>query len=194
MGNREALIEGAKSCLMENGYSRTTARDIATAAGVSLAAIGYHFGSKEALMDEAMRQALDEWGAEVGRTMAAGLTPNDDGRERFVATWGQAVQTLSSPAGRALWVTQYEVLSLGAHLPELLAELSKQQGGAREGLATLFGATDKDTDPEAVQQVGTFYQALLLGVIALWLVDPSKAPKGEDLAKAIQVVAGQLGS
>ncbi len=194
MGNREALIEGAKSCLMEKGYSRTTARDIATEAGVSLAAIGYHFGSKEALLNEAMRQALDEWGVQVGETMSAGLPPNVDARERFVATWGQAVETLSSPATRALWVTQYEVLSLGAHLPELLAELSKLQGEAREGVAMLFGSADENTDPETTQQVGAFYQALLLGVIALWLFDPAKAPKGEDLAKAIQLVASQLGS
>ena len=63
MGNREALIEGAKTCLMEKGYTRTTARDIATAAGVSLAAIGYHFGSKDDLLNEAMRQALDRVGS-----------------------------------------------------------------------------------------------------------------------------------
>ena len=194
MGNREALIEGAKSCLMEKGYSRTTARDIATTAGVSLAAIGYHFGSKEALMNEAMRQALDEWGLDVGRTMSADLPVDIDVRERFAATWAQAVKTLESPETRALWVTQYEVLSLGAQQPALLEELSKLQGEAREGLAMLFGTADQDTDPETVQQLGTFYQALMLGVIALWLFDPEKAPKGEDLAKAIQLVATQLGS
>jgi AcrR family transcriptional regulator len=194
MGNREALIEGAKTCLMEKGYSRTTARDIATAAGVSLAAIGYHFGSKEALMNEAMRQALDEWGADVGQAMSAEVPGEADVRERFAATWGQAVKTLESPQTRALWVTQYEVLSLGAHLPELLEALSKMQGEAREGLATLFGSADENTDPQTVQQVGTFYQALMLGVIALSLFDPEKAPTGEDLAKAIQLVATQLGS
>jgi AcrR family transcriptional regulator len=42
VGNREQLLEAAKRCLYEKGYSRTTARDIATAANVSLAAIGYH--------------------------------------------------------------------------------------------------------------------------------------------------------
>jgi AcrR family transcriptional regulator len=194
MGNREALIEGAKTCLKEKGYSRTTARDIATAAGVSLAAIGYHFGSKEALMNEAMGQALDEWGAEVAETMTADLSADVSARERFVATWRQAVETLSSPSSRALWITQYEVLSLGAHRPELLQELSKQQGEAREGLATLFGAADENTEPAQVQLVGTFLQALVLGVIALWLFDPSKAPSGEDLAKAIQSVSAQLGS
>ncbi|NEA36468.1 TetR/AcrR family transcriptional regulator [Streptomyces sp. SID13031] len=194
MGNREALIEGAKSCLMEKGYSRTTARDIATAAGVSLAAIGYHFGSKEALMNEAMRQALDSWGADVAKAMSADQSTEGDVRERFAATWSQAVKTLESPATRALWVTQYEVLSLGAHIPELLEALSKLQGEAREGLAQLFGSADESTDQETVQQLGGFYQALMLGVIALWLFDPEKAPKGDDLAKAIQLVATQLGS
>ncbi len=189
MGNREALIEGAKTCLKEKGYSRTTARDIATAAGVSLAAIGYHFGSKEALMNEAMGQALDEWGGEVAATLTAGLGANVDARERFVETWRLAVETLSSPSSRALWTTQYEVVSLGAHMPEMLKELSKQQGEAREGLASLFG----HSKPGEVELVGAFYQALMLGVIALWLFDPSKAPSGEDLAKAIQLISAQLG-
>lgn len=188
MGNREALIEGAKTCLKEKGYSRTTARDIATTAGVSLAAIGYHFGSKDALMNEAMGQALDEWGAEVAATLAGGLGPDVDARERFVETWRLAVETLASPSSRALWTTQYEVVSLGAYMPEMLAELSKLQGEAREGLASLFGYTE----PGQVQLVGTFYQAMMLGVIALWLFDPSKAPSGEDLAKAIQLVSAQL--
>src|SRR3954462_15550119 len=159
MGNREALVEGAKACLLEKGYSRTTARDIATAAGVSLAAIGYHFGSKEALMNEAMRQALDGWGVDVGKAMSAELPGEADVRERFAATWGQAVKTLESPQTRALWVTQFEVLSM--HVPELLEALSKMQGEAREGLARLFGSADEKTEPDTAQQVGTFYQALM---------------------------------
>jgi hypothetical protein len=80
------------------------------------------------------------------------------------------------------------------HVPELLEALSKMQGEAREGLARLFGSADENTEPDTAQQVGTFYQALMLGVIALWLFDPEKAPTGEDLAKAIQLVSKQLGS
>ena len=34
MGNREDLLAGAKKCLYEKGYARTTARDIASAADV----------------------------------------------------------------------------------------------------------------------------------------------------------------
>src|SRR5258707_11219759 len=61
MGNREALLEAAKRCLIEKGYARTTARDIADAAGVSLAAIGYHYGSKESLLEQAFMAAMEEW-------------------------------------------------------------------------------------------------------------------------------------
>lgn len=49
MGHREDLLEGAKRCLLEKGYARTTARDIGAASGTNLASIGYHYGSKEAL-------------------------------------------------------------------------------------------------------------------------------------------------
>ena len=65
MGNREDLLAGAKRCLMEKGYARTTARDIAAASGVSLAAIGYHFGSKDALMNQAVYESVGEWADEV---------------------------------------------------------------------------------------------------------------------------------
>jgi AcrR family transcriptional regulator len=64
MGNREALLEGAKRCLLEKGYAKTTARDIADAAGVSLAAIGYHYGSKESLLEQAFMAAMEEWFAD----------------------------------------------------------------------------------------------------------------------------------
>ena len=33
MGNREDLLAGAKKCLYEKGYARTTARDIAPRPG-----------------------------------------------------------------------------------------------------------------------------------------------------------------
>lgn len=62
MGNREDLLTGAVKCLKERGWARTTVRDIAAAAGVSHAAIGYHFGSREALLTQAFVQAMDEWG------------------------------------------------------------------------------------------------------------------------------------
>ncbi|GAA1715160.1 TetR/AcrR family transcriptional regulator [Kribbella yunnanensis] len=189
MGNREALVEGAKQCLVQKGYGRTTARDIASTAGVSLAAIGYHFGSKEALLNEAMREALDEWGADVGRALAPAAGQNTS-YERFVGTWQQAIGSLSEANVKALWTTQFEVLSAGQ--PGLLAELSKLQGEAREGLAHLFGGVDADADQAEVDRIGSFFQALLLGVVVLYLFDPTKAPSPEDLAASIRIIAERI--
>ncbi|WP_344294175.1 helix-turn-helix domain-containing protein, partial [Agromyces neolithicus] len=58
MGNREDLLAGARRVILERGVAKATARDIATEAGVSLAAIGYHFGSKEQLITEALMESL----------------------------------------------------------------------------------------------------------------------------------------
>jgi AcrR family transcriptional regulator len=58
---------------------------LATAAGVSLAAIGYHFGSKEALLNQARIQALEEWYAELARTLASDTDPDAIPLERFEA-------------------------------------------------------------------------------------------------------------
>src|SRR5215217_4173397 len=104
MRNREALVEGAKTCLLEKGYSRTTARDIATAAGVSLAAIGYHFGSTEALLNEALFAAVEEWGT----ALRAALSPPQSGKDdRFEAVWASIIASFASH--RPLWTTQFEL-------------------------------------------------------------------------------------
>ena len=71
MGNREDLLAGALACLKTKGWTRTTVRDIAAAAGVNHAAIGYHFGSREALLIEAFTQAMDAWGAQTEAAVRA---------------------------------------------------------------------------------------------------------------------------
>ncbi len=44
---------------MANGYEGTSMRQITGDAGVNLAAVNYHFGSKESLMQEVFRRRLD---------------------------------------------------------------------------------------------------------------------------------------
>ena len=61
MGNREALLEGAIRCLETRGYAQTTARDLVRESQTNLGAIGYHFGSKEALLYEALTVCFRRW-------------------------------------------------------------------------------------------------------------------------------------
>jgi AcrR family transcriptional regulator len=61
VGHRERLLEAAIACLEEKGYARTTSRDLVAASGTNLASIGYHFGSKEGLLNVAMVEAFQRW-------------------------------------------------------------------------------------------------------------------------------------
>ena len=69
--HREQLLEGAIECLRTKGYARTTARDIAAAAHANTASIGYHFGSKEALLNEAIVRTCDQWTTRLGEAAFA---------------------------------------------------------------------------------------------------------------------------
>lgn len=59
--NRDKLLDGALACLRERGYGNTSSRDIARAAGVNVASINYHFGSKDALLDDALARCFSTW-------------------------------------------------------------------------------------------------------------------------------------
>ncbi|GAA2870392.1 hypothetical protein GCM10020220_069630 [Nonomuraea rubra] len=59
------------SCLQEKGYAHTTARDLVAASGTNLASIGYHFGGKDALLNEAIAAVFDQWTERVERALFA---------------------------------------------------------------------------------------------------------------------------
>jgi hypothetical protein len=40
--------------------------------------------------------------------------------------------------------------------------------------------------------VGSFYQALMSGVMVQWLIDPERAPSGRDLAEALRMILGSV--
>ena len=71
MGQREELLTGAKRCLVEKGYAHTTARDIVAATGAHLGSIGYHFGSKDALLNAAVLETFDAWGDAIAAALVA---------------------------------------------------------------------------------------------------------------------------
>jgi len=55
---RQKLLDAAERLMSQNGYAATSLRQIIADAGVNLASVHYHFGSKEELLDElVMRRA-----------------------------------------------------------------------------------------------------------------------------------------
>lgn len=50
-GTREKILNAAEELFSENGFAATSVRAITSKAGVNLAALNYHFGSKDAVID-----------------------------------------------------------------------------------------------------------------------------------------------
>ncbi|HXH03402.1 MAG TPA: TetR/AcrR family transcriptional regulator [Candidatus Competibacteraceae bacterium] len=56
---RERILEAAEALFAEHGFSRTSLRAITARAGVNLAAVNYHFGSKHALIQAIFTRRLE---------------------------------------------------------------------------------------------------------------------------------------
>lgn len=193
MGNREALLQAAKSCLLEKGYLRTTARDIASSAGVSLAAIGYHFSSKEALLTEALLLAFNDWDQEFRQALQTNVSSKATRAERFESIWAKLIETFETH--RSLWVANFELFSQLEHRPEIVRILAKNIHLARTGLAALFlGEQESAISRRTAETIGTFHHVLLSGLIAQWLIDPKSALSARDLTEALRSTAAGLES
>ncbi len=186
MGNREALLAGAKRCLYEKGFARTTARDVTAASGVSLAAIGYHFGSLEALLNAAMLEAIEEWGEELARVFP--VTPGGDPIAQLEGAWSRVIASLNEH--RPLWVASFESLLQAERSPALRENLATGHQLARSGLAaSLLNKDEAVVSEEEARAVGSFQLALLSGLIVQWLLDPERAPSAHDLGNALRTIA-----
>jgi AcrR family transcriptional regulator len=187
MGNREDLLAGAARCLRERGWARTTVRDIAAAAGVSHAAIGYHFGSRDALLIAAFVQAMEDWGHEVERAMAAAAGSDDPS----AAGWVEMVRSFREQ--RLLWLASIDAFVQAEHAPELRRQLSDaQQEGRRGSAAGLLGVPEAEVSEDDVRSVGSVQMALISGIAMQWLIDPARAPSGEEVVAGLRRLAAAL--
>jgi AcrR family transcriptional regulator len=93
-GTRDAILEAARECFAERGYSDTSVRAVAARAGVDAALVHHYFGTKEGLFSAAIEPPFDP--AAVAPVL---LEPGLDGLgERLVRFF---LQVWDEPASRA---------------------------------------------------------------------------------------------
>jgi AcrR family transcriptional regulator len=186
VGNRDALIIAARNCIAEKGYQRTTARDLAASAHVSLAAIGYHFGTTEALLNEAIFEGIGDWGEELARVLAEETRIDGDPFEVAERVWTRVIASFE--AHRGILAASYELMTRSREVPEVHNALATALSHARMVLANMFLKVDPEAEPERARQVGSLFYAILSGVMTQWLIDPLGAPSGRDLSIALRDV------
>jgi AcrR family transcriptional regulator len=60
---RTRILDAAEELFMQHGFEGTSMRQLTSRAGVNLAAVNYHFGSKHALIEAVFRRRLDPMNA-----------------------------------------------------------------------------------------------------------------------------------
>ncbi|MFI6865899.1 TetR/AcrR family transcriptional regulator [Nocardia sp. NPDC050406] len=171
MGNREDLMAGARKAILDRGLAKVTARDIATAAGVSLAAIGYHFGSKDRLITEALTEAT---GSGIGDAFEAVLREAGEGRtlrESLTYTWNGLLDAIAGHREQLLLSMENAVrIARSEESQQFMAEATEQAHG---DIATTLREVHPELTRDEAEAVAKLYFATMQGMALLWLVAPS---------------------
>lgn len=184
--HRDRLIAAAKRLLRERGYASVTARDLVAASGTNLGSIGYHFGTKEALLNEALADVFAEWTRRISDLTATAGGP----LERAAGSW---VATLDSmPENAPLLRAFVDSLGPALHSPELRGQLAGHYRDLRRQVAGTVAAAypGGDIAADRAQAVASFMIAIADGFVIQYLLDPGDCPGGEELVAALAAALG----
>ena len=183
MGHKEDLLDGAKRMLIERGYANTTARDIVAASKTNLASIGYHYGSLDTLMTQAMIEMMGEWGEKFE---AAATQPGISGSEaKFRAVWKALFRLFE--ADRKLLLASFEIAAQAERSEELRAIFAETYVEVRQELPNDFLDLDK-MDAKTRRAVGGLLLALISGITVQYLLDPKGTPNADELTLAMKTI------
>ncbi|MFF0489568.1 TetR/AcrR family transcriptional regulator [Nocardia sp. NPDC003482] len=183
MGTRDDLLSAAKECLAERGYARTTVRDIVFRSGSNLAAINYHFGTRDALLEQAMIESTTDAVQHILDTF--GDTAEDRPSARLQAFLQQLIKTFTED--RALWAANIESLAQALHSGEVRDEMAAKQELARQSLARMLVPGDRADDA-----LGAVLLTLLDGLLIQWLLAPAGAPTASTIVTGLRTLAHAL--
>ncbi|MGI8678387.1 MAG: TetR/AcrR family transcriptional regulator [Jatrophihabitans sp.] len=187
MGHREELLTAARRLLEERGYAHITARDLVAASDTNLASIGYHFGSKAALLNVAIEAAFQDWAAQLADFAMAepDLTP----LERAGATWVASLAAM--PTRRPILQSYVESLAQAMRVPDLRTQLAGHYSRARSMVAELVARSLDDgslPDDRRCLAVAALVIAACDGLAMQWMLDPDGVPSPEDLMDGLTAV------
>lgn len=187
MGHRDQLLEAAQRLLEERGYAHITARDLVAASNTNLASIGYHFGSKAALLNEAIDASFEHWTEQLASMVMADAEAT--AISRGMATWVSVLRSL--PERRPMLQSYVEALAQAQREPSLRAQLAEHYRRARARVAELVALSLRDGTPAEDPRctaIAAFVIAVCDGLSVQWLLDPDGAPNGDQLMAGLAAV------
>jgi AcrR family transcriptional regulator len=186
-GSKEKLRRAALHCIAQRGYAATSSRDIAREAGANVASINYHFGSKEALVTEALGECFGMWNqrVETAFVSAAGLPPHD----QLAAILHAAIDSFDE-------VRSSVHACVETYAPALRSDALREQMAAgyatvRESAVQLASKAMTDGGmpvPDNLAAIASVLMAVCDGLMLQWIADPDAPPNAADTLDALGAI------
>jgi AcrR family transcriptional regulator len=145
---RERILGVAEALFARHGFAGASLRQVTAAAKVNLAAVNYHFGSKESLIEEVFRRRLDELNRQrLGALAAAEAAPACTLEDVLAAFIRPALEQSMDSAGGAAFV-RVLARAYAEHDERLRKFLSDNYGHVLREFAGAFARLLPDLDRE----------------------------------------------
>jgi len=168
--------------MRRSGRGDITARDLVAASNTNLGSISYHFGSKDALLDEAAKLVFEEWAQTVARTVSA------DPDAPPAARLARALELILDDfdAMRPYFLGFVQIVAGSEHSPETRERLAAHYRTQRETVSAMITeALGERIDPEGARRIASLLMGVSDGLMLQALVDPDSSPTSRQLIHAL---------
>jgi AcrR family transcriptional regulator len=192
---KTTLLDAAKRLVAERGYAGTSVRELAAVSGTNIAAVNYHFGSREKLLDRAILESFVEWTDSVVQANArtVGVDRNATPLEQMAAGARPLVDAF--PRQRPMFVLFLEALLRAQRSPELRNQLAAHYAEQRRRVGEMVAQGTPGPGPtqRGLEVVASYLLATADGLLLQSLLDPGEIPSGDELAAFYEGLAASAG-
>jgi AcrR family transcriptional regulator len=188
---RQRLIDATRRLLAEHGEGGVSLRAITEAAGANVAAVSYHFGSKETLVRAAIEESLERLVQEQVDGLRALQEPTV---EQIATAWTAPVvrAVAASPCPEQVFMRVVGRCVSGCS-DERREQIGRQSSAAEDELVTALARVVPDADEATLR-----FRAAAVGSVLNFVTTGAARLDGKPAAEIerllVPVVAGALGA
>ena len=146
---KDRILGAAEELFAQHGFAATSLRQVTGLAAVNIAAVNYHFGSKENLVNEVFRRRMDEMTARRLQQLEAAQREHPGQLEPVLAAFIEPAQALAQDRNGGGAFVRVIARAYAEHNESLRRFLSDQYGHVLrhfgKALAACLPGIDKDS-------------------------------------------------
>jgi AcrR family transcriptional regulator len=130
---KDRILGAAEELFAQHGFAGTSLRQVTTRADVNIAAVNYHFGSKENLVNEVFRRRMDEMSAQRLAQLKSATRQHPGELEAVLAAFVKPALTMSQDRHGG-----------GAFIRVIARAYAEKNDGLRKFLSDQYGHVLRD--------------------------------------------------